>query len=67
MSDEPLFCSHCGAEDFACDCDYDKPGGLYCEVCGVIPVSREKSCHFYSQPGPSADGCHAAPSETPEK
>lgn len=42
MSDEPLFCTWCGAEDFNCDCDpgtfeNQRPAGPYCEVCGVIP------------------------------
>ena len=31
MSDEPLYCTHCGAEDYHCDCRKDRDGGVYCE------------------------------------
>lgn len=36
MSDEPLFCPSCGAEDYGCACDLD--GGLplfFCELSGA--------------------------------
>ena len=42
MSDEPLYCTVCGAEWG--DCDHPLPGdddwrsGPYCEVCGVVPA-----------------------------
>lgn len=40
MSDEPLYCPFCGAEDFGCGCDYREGEGTHgppawCEVCGV--------------------------------
>jgi hypothetical protein len=36
---EPLYCTHCGAEDFCCECSQDQLAGPYCEICGVIPVT----------------------------
>lgn len=39
MSDEPLFCPFCGAEDFGCECPHpesDDPREVkFCEVCGA--------------------------------
>jgi hypothetical protein len=32
MSEEPLFCTWCGAEDWDCDCRKDRCGPSYCEV-----------------------------------
>lgn len=31
MSDEPLYCTWCGAEDFDCACRKDQAGPGYCE------------------------------------
>lgn len=31
MSEEPLYCTHCGAEDWDCACRKDKWGAAYCE------------------------------------
>jgi hypothetical protein len=50
MSDEPLFCTVCGAEDFACDHDPRSDHGPYCEVCGIVPAAG-KECHFYKKSG----------------
>ena len=54
MSDEPLFCQVCGAEDWACP---HEPGttGPYCEVCGVIP--REGGECEYFRAGGNDKGC----------
>jgi len=35
VSDEPLYCSQCGAEDFHCDCHGQLPNGPFCEECGI--------------------------------
>jgi hypothetical protein len=40
MSDEPLYCSQCGAEDFNCDCNEQRPDGPFCEECGVNRVEN---------------------------
>lgn len=54
MSDEPLFCRKCGAEDFACDCSPDPMqdfvDGPYCHYCGVIPGAGLE-CKFYKDGG----------------
>lgn len=35
MSDEPLYCTQCGAEDFDCECHEELPDGPFCAVCGT--------------------------------
>lgn len=39
MLAEPLYCTHCGAEDWACSCpppwDEDVAVGPFCELCGM--------------------------------
>jgi hypothetical protein len=40
MSDEPLYCPFCGAEDFGCECTMwqgsrDTRTIVWCEVCGI--------------------------------
>ena len=40
MSDEPLYCPFCGAEDLGCGCPYPDPEEelrevKFCEVCGA--------------------------------
>jgi hypothetical protein len=38
LSDEPLYCPFCGAEDYECGCDLPHDGDtrplVYCEACG---------------------------------
>jgi hypothetical protein len=34
MSDEPLYCTHCGKEQ--CGCPPEDGMGPYCDICGVI-------------------------------
>lgn len=53
MNDEPLYCSHCGAEDFGCDCEMPATAvdyGPYCESCGVVPAPG-KECKFMKRGG----------------
>jgi hypothetical protein len=53
MSDEPLYCPHCGAEDFGCDCDPEQVPPRekrFCQVCGVIPRPGGE-CKFYAAGG----------------
>lgn len=38
MSDEPLYCTVCGAEDWNCEHAQQETVGPYCEICGVIPA-----------------------------
>jgi hypothetical protein len=49
VSDEPLYCPFCGAEDFGCECPH--PEGIedprevkFCEVCGA--KVEECGCGF---------------------
>ena len=51
MSDEPLYCPFCGAEDYQCDCPMPEPGGndpreiKFCETCGFpAPNGTCKEC-----------------------
>jgi len=32
LVDEPLYCTHCGAEDWECSCPQDNANGPFCEV-----------------------------------
>lgn len=64
MSDEPLYCVHCGMEiGCGCECgasieDETPPREYrYCDVCGVIPAPG-KECSFY-QRGGNKSGCSA--------
>lgn len=53
MSDEPLYCTVCGAEDGDCEHDPWAEGfepGPYCESCGVIPWPG-KGCKFHERGG----------------
>lgn len=49
MSDEPLYCTMCGAEDFACDCGDPFPDpcaghGSFCHLCGVKHDADDGVC-----------------------
>jgi hypothetical protein len=54
MTEEPLYCAACGAEDWACGHDPDAPPPArqerHCEVCGVIPTEGAE-CVFYQEGG----------------
>jgi len=54
VSDEPLYCVVCGAEDFNCEHEPDAEGP-YCDVCGVIPIEGGE-CVFYKRGG-NQTGC----------
>jgi len=56
MSDEPLYCRTCGADDFCCDCPDPTAPGPYCEVCGVIPRRPEVDCQRTGRPCEPAEG-----------
>ena len=58
MSDEPLYCQVCGAEDWSCG-HGPETTGPYCETCGVIPASG-KACMFHTRGG-RAEPCEPEP------
>lgn len=54
MSDEPIYCEKCGAEE--CECDFGAEGP-YCMACGVVPAPG-RECKFYKTGG-NETGCEA--------
>lgn len=50
MSDEPLYCHECGAEDFDCGCMGEPHEGprAYCEASGLLVCAC--GCEFCSEP-----------------
>jgi hypothetical protein len=62
-AEEPLYCTHCGAEDYDCACRKDRAGSAYCESNYVHEWkelgdgnARCMHCGFRASVLPSPDG-----------